>query len=92
MLVENKKGEYNLVEKIQAERTINKEALRSTLLKLWKTTKLFTIFDISPNIFIIKYECQTSKQRVMQCRSWLFDSFFFVLELFDGCIPFHLSR
>lgn len=62
----NTKCKCGLVGKIHAKRTITKEVMRSTLVKLWKTTKLFTIFDISPNIFVIKFECQTDKQRFMQ--------------------------
>lgn len=64
----NTKGLYSLVGKIHVERNINKEVPRSTLVKLWKTTKLFTIFEISSNVLIIKFECQDDKMRVMQGR------------------------
>lgn len=62
----NKKGEHSLVGKLQANRKRNKEVLQSSLVKIWKTLKSFTIVDIRPNLFIIKFDCQYDKQRVIQ--------------------------
>lgn len=78
---------YDLVGKFLAKRSINKKVLRSTQVKLWKTNKLFTILEIGANVFVIKFESQDVKMRVMQGRPWLFGSFLFVLNLFDGYIP-----
>lgn len=83
----NKRGECSIIGKIQAERIINKEVLRSTLVKIWKTSKIFTVINIRPNLFLIKFESHSNKKRVLQNRPWLFSSFLFVLKQLNGCIP-----
>lgn len=52
---EVKKEELSIVEKLLVERIVNKEVLRSTMAKVWKTTKSFTVVEIKPNLFIFSF-------------------------------------
>lgn len=63
----------SLVGKLHSERTVSKKVLRNTMVKVWKTSKPFVFIDICSNIFIVKFDNPTDKNRVLQGRPWLFD-------------------
>lgn len=47
----------------------------------------FTIKEISHNLFIFSFECHEDMQRILNQRSWLFDSYLLSLKPFDGLTP-----
>lgn len=65
---EAKREEFSLEGKLLVERTINKEVIRSTISKVWKTTKPITLYDINPNLFIFSFENIEDKLRVLKGR------------------------
>lgn len=55
--------------------------------KIWKIGSPFQFQEISTNLFVISFECQGDKWRVMEGRPWLFDNYLLVLKPFDGLVP-----
>lgn len=53
---EIKKEVNSLVRKLHSERFINKEVLKNTMVKVWRTSKPFSIINICPKIFAVKFE------------------------------------
>lgn len=62
---EIKRGENSIVEKLLVERKVNREIIRSTMSKAWKTTKIFNVVEIKPNLFIISFENKDDKEKVI---------------------------
>lgn len=85
-----KKGENNIIGKLHVECFINKDVLRTTMAKAWKTLKPFEAKELSSNTFIFSFDCPVDMQRIMHRRPWLFDSHLLFLKPFDGLTP--LSR
>lgn len=83
----SKKGLSSLVGKLHSERTVGKKVLKNTTVKVWRTSRPFSFIDICPNIFVVKFENQSDKNRVLLERPQLFDSFLFSLKPFDGRVP-----
>lgn len=67
-----KKGEKCLVGKFCLDHVVGKEIVRATMAKIWKVNKSFTFHDISPNIFIITFEKQMDKDKVLAGKPWFF--------------------
>lgn len=57
------------------------------MVKVWRTSKPFSIIDICPYISLVKFENQGDKHKVLLGRPWLFDNFLFSLKQFDGRVP-----
>lgn len=77
---EIKKGVNSLVGKLHFERFVSKEVFKNTMVKVWRISKPFSIIDICPNIFIVKFENQKDKHKVVMGRPWLLDNFLFSLK------------
>lgn len=58
-------GNKSLVGKLHSEHILNKKILWSTLHKVWKTSKPFTIQEIRTNTFYYSFEIDMDKQRVL---------------------------
>lgn len=84
---ENKREEFSTAEKLLSKRVVNKEIVRSTMAKIRKTSKSFTILNLSSNLFVISFEVLEDKERVLKGRPWLFDNFLFNLKPLDGFTP-----
>lgn len=81
------RGKNSLGGKLHFDRIIRKEVILSTLLKVWKTSKKFTVQDIGTNFYIFSVEEQSDMQRVVKGKLWLFDSSLLSLKFFDGYTP-----
>lgn len=69
------------------KRFVSKEVFKNIMVKMWRTSKPFSIIDICPNIFVVKFKNQKDKHKVVMGRPWLFDNFLFSLKQFDGKVP-----
>lgn len=77
----------SLLEKLLTEHVVNKVVVWSTMAKIWKTSKPFSMLDISNNLFVISFDVKEDKEKVLKGRSWLFDNFSFNLWSFDEFPP-----
>lgn len=92
LLEELRNGKNSIIEKVHIDRYINKEVLWSTMVEAWRTTKLFSIREISikeiqVNSFIISFHNHTNMENVLSRKPWLFDSYLQSLKPFDGITP-----
>lgn len=70
LLEELRKGKNSIIEKVHIDHYVNKEVLRSTMVEAWRTTKLFSIREISireiqDNSFIISLHNHTNMENVL---------------------------
>lgn len=63
LMEENGKGELSFIGKLYAEITISKEIIRNSMMKIWKTSKPFSVIDIKLNV-----------KWVLERRPWLFEA------------------
>lgn len=82
-----RKGKTGHIGKLQAERTIRGEVIRNTMLKIWRTSKPFSIQEIGTNMYICIFEYLLNMRRIVKGKHWLFYSFLLSLKPFDECIP-----
>ncbi|KAK7837673.1 csc1-like protein [Quercus suber] len=59
-----------LVGKLQADRNINKNAVKAIILKVWRTSKGVQIVDLKENIFLFKFACEGDKRRILELGPW----------------------
>ncbi|XP_042941294.1 uncharacterized protein LOC122275977 [Carya illinoinensis] len=78
------KGDKSLVGKLISDRKVNKEVIRSTMNNIWRLAGSFTFHDILPNLFVVTFDNQKDKQRVLDGKPWLFDNQLLLLKPFDG--------
>lgn len=78
------RGKCSLVGKVCSNRKIGREAVFSTIMKIWKVSKPPSFVEIRPNTFVITFVNQGDKRRILEGCPWLFDNHMFVLKLFDG--------
>lgn len=65
---EAREGDISLVGKLLVEIIVNKEVIRTTMVKARKPTKVVTVTEIKTNLFIFSFECSEDKQRVINGR------------------------
>ncbi|XP_042974862.1 uncharacterized protein LOC122306500 [Carya illinoinensis] len=80
------RGARSLVGRLWAERRVGKEVIRSTMAKIWRVGRGFGFQEIATNLFVIMFENQEDKLRILEGRPWLFDNWLFVLKPFDGFV------
>lgn len=67
------KERRSLMGKIFSDRVIGVEAVRLTLGKIWKISKLGLFKIVGHNTYMIMFANEADKLRVMDGRPWLFD-------------------
>ncbi|KAF5472716.1 hypothetical protein F2P56_009410 [Juglans regia] len=77
------RGKCSLVGKVCSNRKIGREAVYSTMMKIWKVSKPLSFVEIRPNTFVITFVNQGDRRRKMEGCPWLFENHMFVLKLFD---------
>lgn len=87
LLKEINKGKYIIIGKLHMKGSISKEVIRSMMLKIWKTTKPFFVFDFASNTYIFSFANEFDLNWVMFHQPWLIESSLLSLKLFDGCNP-----
>lgn len=83
------KEQRSLVGKVLSSRTISREALETTMAKIWRISKVAKFMEVSTNTFVLVFENQADKQRVWAGRPWLFYSNLLALREFEGDVPLH---
>lgn len=74
------------------ERSVSKEAVRTTMGKIWKLSNFAEFKKAGKNVFIITFSTEVDKHRVLVGKPWLFDNFLFALQLLDGKMQFSKTK
>jgi hypothetical protein len=70
--------------KLLANRYVSKEIVRSATIRFWKPTGYVSFKVLGTNIFLVEFEHEWDKERIMEGRPWLFEGHVFSLAKFDG--------
>ncbi|KAK6154992.1 hypothetical protein DH2020_009240 [Rehmannia glutinosa] len=70
----------SLLGKCFGTKKINFTGLKNTLLKIWQTKDIFVVREIGPNLFQFVFCTQEDKLRVLQGKTWSFDSQYILLR------------
>jgi hypothetical protein len=81
------KGENCLVGKIWAEKSVNKEAFRMMLSRLWRLVGHVIFKELHDNLWLFEFSDGEDRRRVLKGRPWSFDRHVIVLKEFDGKTP-----
>lgn len=79
-------GRSSLVGKLNADRIIRKDAIKSTLVRGWKPTRIIAFKVLRDNLFLVEFEHVWDKSRVLEGRPWVFEGNMFSIEDFIGAI------
>lgn len=74
LMEEINKGKTSISGKLQVERVISKEIIRSSMMKTWKITNPCSVLDIQQYTFIFSFDSEEGMNWVMARRPWLFAS------------------
>ncbi|GMY09617.1 hypothetical protein FCV25MIE_04856 [Fagus crenata] len=80
-------GSKCLLGKLITDKLFNKEALKTTMLRLWGASRGITATNISDNLFAFQFPNEYERTRVLNGAPWLFDNYLLALQEFDGSIP-----
>ncbi|KAF5442023.1 hypothetical protein F2P56_022872, partial [Juglans regia] len=69
---------------IVAEKTINREAFKSTMSKVWKCESWIQFSEVGSNKFIIEFHSKKDLERVINGRPWSFDRWLMCFQAFSG--------
>jgi hypothetical protein len=81
------RGSACVVGKLLADRLVGKEVIKTPLIRAWQPTKSVTFKTLGTNLFLIDFEDECDKIRVMEGRPWTFDGNLVSLADFDGIKP-----
>jgi hypothetical protein len=74
-----------MVGKLLTERTINKEILKTPIIRVWKPTWSISFKFLGPNLFLIDCENWWEKDRILEGQPWTFDGdLFSLVDLMDS--------
>ena len=76
-----------LLGKLITDKLFSKEALKTTMLRLWGASRGITAANISDNLFAFQFPNEYERTRVLNGAPWLFDNYLLALQEFDGSIP-----
>jgi hypothetical protein len=75
------KGRVCLVGRLMSERAISKDIIRKKLIRWWRPLGQLVFKVLGKNTFLLNFEYQEDKDRVMEGRPWTFEgSLFFVVD------------
>ncbi|XP_059429203.1 uncharacterized protein LOC132163020 [Corylus avellana] len=78
------KGQSCLVGKLLSDHVVSKEMIRSKLIRGWKPKGPMAFKVLGENLFLLKFEKNEDKKRVLEGRPWIFEGTLFSVEDFDG--------
>ena len=81
------RGTACAVGKLLADRTVGKEILKTPMIRAWHPTGWVSFKTLGPNLFLIEFEHEWDKTRILEGRPWKFDSDLFSMADFDGRTP-----
>jgi hypothetical protein len=77
-------GSYCLVEKLISERLIGKDIIQKRMIRSWRPKGLVAFKVLGENLFLLEFEYEWDKNRVMEGRPWFFDGQLFSIANYDG--------
>jgi hypothetical protein len=81
------KGKVCAVGKILADRVIPKDSYKGPLSRVWREEGNISFTSLGENLFIVEFDNEWDKARVLEGRPWLFDGFLVSIVDFDGTTP-----
>jgi hypothetical protein len=81
------RGNTCVVGKLLADRSVGKEVIKTPLLRAWQPMKGVIFKTLGTNLYLIDFEDECDKIRVMEGRPWTFDGNLVSLADFDGLKP-----
>jgi hypothetical protein len=81
------RGTTCVVGKLLADRAVGKEIIRTPLIRAWQPTRRVSFKNVSINTFLIEFEEEADKIRIMEGWPWTFDGDLVSLADFDGLTP-----
>ncbi|XP_059462008.1 uncharacterized protein LOC132191003 [Corylus avellana] len=78
------RGKVCIIAKLLSERYVGKEIIRRQLIKGWRPTGHLSFKVIGENLFLVEFEKEWDKVRVLEGRPWIFEGILFSVEDFDG--------
>lgn len=84
LVEEVNKGKKSIIGNLYADRTISKEIISNSMLKIWKTSKPFLVLNIKLKTFIFFFNSREDMNWGMSRRPWIFESSLLSLKEFDG--------
>ncbi|KAL5776620.1 hypothetical protein ACOSP7_009546 [Xanthoceras sorbifolium] len=70
----------SLVGMIFGNKVVNREAFRSAIPRIWRTTRDFEIEYVGTNMFVFQFKCEWDRKRVLEGGPWSFDKKILVLH------------
>lgn len=80
-------GSNCLLGRLITDKYFNKEAMKSSMLRLWGLARGITVQDIGENLFVFQFSNEYERTRVLNGSPWLFDNYLLALNEFDGSCP-----
>lgn len=80
-------GTVCVVGKLLADRTVGKEIIKIPLIRAWHLTNRVSFKTLGVNLFLIEFENECDKIRILEGRPWTFDGHLFALADYDGFTP-----
>jgi hypothetical protein len=81
------RGTACAVGKLLEERTVGKEILKTPMIRAWQPTGWVSFKTLGPNLFLIEFQHEWDKVRIMEGCPWKFDRDLFSMAEFDGRTP-----
>lgn len=78
-----KHDHYRLVGKLLTNRPFSKNAMKNTLLKIWKPLNGLAVRELESNLFIFQFFSATDKYKVVEGIPWTFDNNLLLLKEFE---------
>jgi hypothetical protein len=76
-----------MVGKLLTERFVDKDVLKTPMIRAWKPTGSVSFKQLGPNLFLIDFQNWWDKDRILEGRPWTFDRDLFSLVDFNGLTP-----
>jgi hypothetical protein len=80
-------GTHCLVGKLLLERYIGKDVIRREMIRGWWPTGHLSFKVLGENLFLLEFEHEWDKTKVLEGRPWTFHGNLFYVEDFDGLSP-----
>jgi hypothetical protein len=73
-----------LVGKLLADHLVRKDVIKRTLIKAWRPSGHLSFKVLGENLFLLEFENEWDKSRVLEGRPWIFEGNLFSVKDFDG--------
>ncbi|KAF5471950.1 hypothetical protein F2P56_008707, partial [Juglans regia] len=80
-------GKRSLIILLLMEKGLNREAFKSTMIKIWNLEGWIAFSEVGHNRFIIEFQKVLDIERVLNGRPWSFDKYLICIQEFDSNTP-----